>query len=227
MPNRIIKESICTSEEIDSLTPEQEVFFYRLMVNCDDYGLFDGRAKIIASKCYPLKSVDIKLIQEMLSALIQVGLISMYEVDGKPYLTISKWADHQQIRAKRAKYPMPSDGRLIVDDINRNQVIADAPVNQSNPIQSESFPPSGGDDILKDLFSGAKNLGIKPSLIGKAIKEVGEIETMAALEMANGQESPTNAFAASIRNRKARIEAAGDAAEMLKPRRFDPSVLSI
>ena len=42
MPNRIIKESICTSCEIDSLTPEQEVFFYRLIVNCDDYGRMDA-----------------------------------------------------------------------------------------------------------------------------------------------------------------------------------------
>ncbi len=138
MPNRIIKETICTSEEIDSLTPEQEVFFYRLMVNCDDYGLFDGRAKIVSSKCYPLKSLDIECVQSMLNALARVQLISMYEVDGKPYIAISKWSEHQQIRAKRAKFPMPDDGNLIVLDISCNQLPANAPVIQSNPIQSES-----------------------------------------------------------------------------------------
>ena len=31
MPNRIIKESIVSSD-LNELTPEQEVFFYRLMV---------------------------------------------------------------------------------------------------------------------------------------------------------------------------------------------------
>ena len=32
MPNRIIKESICRSEEIDSLSWFEEVLFYRLIV---------------------------------------------------------------------------------------------------------------------------------------------------------------------------------------------------
>lgn len=42
MPNRIIKESICVSESIDSLSWFDEVFFYRLIVNCDDYGRLDA-----------------------------------------------------------------------------------------------------------------------------------------------------------------------------------------
>ena len=36
MPNRVIKESICTSEQIDALTPFEEITFYRLIVNADD-----------------------------------------------------------------------------------------------------------------------------------------------------------------------------------------------
>lgn len=152
MPNRLIKESICTSEEIDSLTPEQEVFFYRLMVNCDDYGLFHGNPKIVASKCYPLKSIDINCIQMMLSALVKVGLISMYEVNGKSYIAISKWSEHQQIRAKKAKYPLPNDGKLISLDINCNQLQAFAPVIQSNPIQIESESESNTSKLKPDGF---------------------------------------------------------------------------
>lgn len=134
MPNRIIKESICTSEEIENLTPEQEVFFYRLMVNVDDYGLLDARPKILASKCFPLKSVDTKKIEAWLQALSDNSLIQRYEVEGLPYLAITKWAAHQQIRAKRPKYPSPDSGSAITC----NQVQANVPVIQSNPIQSES-----------------------------------------------------------------------------------------
>ena len=43
MPNRIIKESVCRSDSIDSLSWFEEVLFYRLIVVCDDYGRFDGR----------------------------------------------------------------------------------------------------------------------------------------------------------------------------------------
>ena len=39
MPNRILKESICTSESLVGLSAEAEVLFYRLIVKADDFGL--------------------------------------------------------------------------------------------------------------------------------------------------------------------------------------------
>ena len=159
MPNRIIKESICTSEEIDLLTPEQEVFFYRLMVVVDDFGLMDARLSILKAKCYPLKSIEINSIQLNLARLQEVGLVKLYQVGGKPYLSITNWAKHQQIRAKRAKYPTPDSGL----EINCNQLKSNAPVIQSNPIQSESNQesnpitpdkPASFDPLALDLPNG-------------------------------------------------------------------------
>lgn len=133
MPNRILKETVCCSEEIDALTPEQEVLFYRLMVVADDYGRHDARPKLLASKCYPLKSIDISFLQSNLQRLHDVGLVQLYEVDAKPYLQFCSWAKHQQIRAKRAKFPGPE----VAPDITCKQAQADVHVNQSNPIQSK------------------------------------------------------------------------------------------
>jgi hypothetical protein len=135
MPNRILKESICTSEEIDCLTEQQEVFFYRLMVACDDYGLMDARPAILKARCYPLKSIDCKRIQIMLDELNRVGLIGLYTSEGRPYLHITNWEKHQSIRAKKPKYPYPQ-----ADDFICKQMQANVPVIQSNPIQSESNP---------------------------------------------------------------------------------------
>lgn len=153
MPNRILKESICTSEEIDQLKPEEEVFFYRLMVVCDDFGLMDARPAILKARCYPLKSTDIKLVQRYLTRLQEIGLVTVYQVNGKPYLHITSWEKHQQIRAKRAKFPMPEEGEEIIC----KQLISNAPVNQSNPIQSESNPnPNPNPNLHEtDLFEAA------------------------------------------------------------------------
>lgn len=160
MPNRIIKESICTSEEIDLLTPEQEVFFYRLMVVVDDFGLMDARLSILKARCYPLKSIDINCMQMNLAALQAVGLIQLYQVNEKPYLSITKWANHQQIRAKRAKYPMPDEG----SDINCNQLITNVPVIQSNPIQSPRKPsPAKADGFV--FKAELLNTGADPVLV--------------------------------------------------------------
>ena len=54
MPNRILKESVCTSDSVNKLSWFEEVLFYRLIVNCDDYGRFDGRVSIIKNRLFPL-----------------------------------------------------------------------------------------------------------------------------------------------------------------------------
>ena len=144
MPNRIIKETICSSEKIDQLGADAECFFYRLIVNCDDFGLLDARPAILKSKCYPLKSIDSKRLQMMLAALAEAGLVELYSVEGRPYLHIKKWDRHQQIRAKRAKYPMPSER----DEITCNQLISDDSNCTRNPIQYNPIQSN-----LKDVKS--------------------------------------------------------------------------
>lgn len=132
MPNRIIKESICTSENIEALSLEAETFFYRLLVRCDDYGRFDGRPTVLRSSCFPLRvdSVNDAMISAWLQELIDAGLVQEYYIDGHPYLQVIKWDKHQQIRAKRSKYP-----EQIADDSNGNHLKSNVPVIQSNPIQ--------------------------------------------------------------------------------------------
>lgn len=105
MPNRILKESICRSEEIDSLSWFEEVLFYRLIVTCDDYGRYDGRAKVIKGTCFPLKDITEKDIDKALNKLASVGLVKVYEVQQKPYLQLVTWGEHQRIRNQKSKYP--------------------------------------------------------------------------------------------------------------------------
>lgn len=145
MPNRIIKESICTSDSIDALTPEEEVFFIRLMVNCDDYGRMDARPDIVRAKCFPLKleKVKGKDIEKWLKSL-QKELIKIYVVNGRPYLQLVTWDNHQQVRAKKSKFPSPdSEGAqlLEVDNIC-NQMISNDDICPRNPIQSLSLSES-------------------------------------------------------------------------------------
>lgn len=108
MPSRIIKESICTSDNLDRLTWFEEVLFYRLIVNCDDYGRMDARAPILRARCFPLKSVTDAQIDKALQSLRSAAMIDLYEVDGRTYLQMRTWEKHQTVRAKRSRYPAPS-----------------------------------------------------------------------------------------------------------------------
>lgn len=143
MPNRILKESICTSSRIDSLSWFEEVLFYRLIVNCDDFGRFDGRTAVIKNRLFPLKDcITLANVEKAIKKLASVGLVCVYSQNGKPFLSLPSWNAHQQIRAKKSKYPGPGDNlcnRMISDDINCNQMQENVPVIQNesntNPIQ--------------------------------------------------------------------------------------------
>lgn len=124
MPNRIIKESICRSDSIDSLSWFEEVLFYRLIVVCDDYGRFDGRPAVVKGSCFPLKDdITKKQIADALEKLSTAGLVRGYEVRGKSFLQLTAWEKHQQIRAKNSKYPAPETpyNQMISDDITRTR----------------------------------------------------------------------------------------------------------
>lgn len=134
MPNRIIKESIRTSESLSELSWLEEVLFYRLIVSCDDYGRFDARPAIIKGTCFPLKTVTDKQITDALNKLATAGIVCLYEVDRKPYLQFLTWEKHQTIRAKKSKYPSPECGIIHEQSSENicNQMHADSHVIQSN-----------------------------------------------------------------------------------------------
>lgn len=158
MPNRILKESICTSDSVDELSWFEEVVFYRLIVNCDDYGRMDGRPKLLRARLFPLKSVTDKQISDAVQSLRTAGIVDLYYVDGRPFLQLRTWDKHQRVRAKQSKYPAPestccqmsaSRGQMSAND---SETLTNAPVIQSNPIQSESKSESNTRDAQFELF---------------------------------------------------------------------------
>lgn len=142
MPNRLIKESICTSENIDRLTAFQETVFYRLIVNCDDYGRMDARPQVLSARLFPLKAIRAAQIKDALRALSSAELVTLYTVNGKPFVQMKTWERHQQIRAHKSKYPAPDDNceQMISNDINCYQMISDDIKCSRNPIQSNPNP---------------------------------------------------------------------------------------
>lgn len=143
MPNRIIKESICTSDSIDQLTPFEETVFIRLMVNCDDFGRFDARPKILSAKLFPLKDIGVEEMRNALSALVNADLVTVYEVDGKPFLHLNSWEKHQQTRATKSKYPAPND-------ITCNQMISDDSKCARIRIRNTLFDNRNSDSLIGD-----------------------------------------------------------------------------
>lgn len=136
MPNRIIKESIHTSEDVNKMTDFQFRLWISLITYVDDYGRGDARPAIIKGACFPLRDrITNKDIDAALNALAGIGCVGLYAVDGKPYLYFPAWESHQSIRNQKSRYPAPEEGnrkQLNAIEINCKQLNAIAPVIQSN-----------------------------------------------------------------------------------------------
>lgn len=108
MPNRIIKESIHESEKINALSDFEFRLWVNLLVYVDDYGRGDARPAVIKGNCFPLRDrIRISDIDAALKHLADTGVVSLYTVDGRPYLYFPTWESHQRIRQKISKFPEP------------------------------------------------------------------------------------------------------------------------
>lgn len=156
MPNRIIKESLCSSEKISSLTDFEFRLWIGLITQADDTGRGDARPAIIKGHIFPLRDrITVKDISGALHGLAAKGCISLYEIDGRSYFWFPSWAKHQRIRDAKPKFPAPPSEELSFQSENSDldqfaatrgdsrQLAATrgeppqlAALIQSNPIQS-------------------------------------------------------------------------------------------
>lgn len=143
MPNRILYEKVCVSETLAMLSGDEERFFYRLLVQCDDYGRFDARPLVLRARCFALQlgSVSDADVQAWLSALERVGLVLLYSHEGRPYLEIATWATYQQTRAKRSKYPDPRVSASICKQMQADVNIG-ARIRYPESLSENRYPES-------------------------------------------------------------------------------------
>ena len=162
MGNRILKESICTSSEIDALSWFEETFFYRLLVTVDDYGIYRADPLLLAHILFPRKeNVTRKMVEEALKHLEEQNLIRRYTVGGDPYLYILTWNKHQRLRNSTRKYPGPDEADT---EIPRETEMPGDPENPEKPEKQEPAKPEQPECTEPAVISLPLNDGTEYSL---------------------------------------------------------------
>lgn len=106
---RTIKPEFFTSEAIASLPIAARLTFIGLWTHADDYGRLVDNPRIIKGAIWPLDDdvtpTDISLHIHLLADL---GMLVRYEVEGRRYLHVCNWDEHQKMNRKAsAKHPAP------------------------------------------------------------------------------------------------------------------------
>lgn len=152
MPNRILKQTICTSPNLNTLSMGAENFFYRLIVQCDDFGRYYANLSILRAHCFPLRLDHITdaLVGEWLTELVNADLLFVY--DQGRHLQMTNWRKHQSPRATTSRFPNPTPDEIDSAQMhatarNRTQPLASAPVfvfvNENESVNgNESYAPA-------------------------------------------------------------------------------------
>lgn len=197
------------SEQIDALTPLEEITFYRLLVNCDDYGCFDAREKVVKSRLFPLRDLSTEDVRRILARLAEVGLLQLYEVDGKPYLNVCKWSEHQRVRVSVHKYPLPQSAascgelRQVAANGGKKRLESESESYIESESLSESFI---ADDAAREIqnehnrvLDAAEDAGFKVSNSARAqllrlYAEYGLAKMLAGFESCVKHSAPNLAY---------------------------------
>lgn len=139
-----MKESICCSDTLRELSWFEYALFTKLIVLADDYGIYDGRVPLIRARAF---SMDLDRVSEGevalgLDSLERAGLILRYVAGGKPYLRLVGWDEHQNVRAKRSKYPMEQDEHTP------------EPENGEEKKENSEQTPGESDDRIRQCSAG-------------------------------------------------------------------------
>lgn len=106
---RTIKPSFFASEDVSVLPMRARLTWIGLWTQCDDEGRTKDNAKLIKAAVWPLDNVTLRDIEEDLATLAVRGRIVRYEVDGKRYLAITNWREHQKInKPTPSRIPPPT-----------------------------------------------------------------------------------------------------------------------
>lgn len=108
---RTIKPSFFQSEDVSALPLRARLTWIGLWTHCDDHGRTEDNARLIKARIWPLDDVNLRDIEDDLITLAAHGRIVRYDVDGRRYLEIVNWSEHQSInRPSKSRIPPPGAG---------------------------------------------------------------------------------------------------------------------
>jgi len=92
---RIIDSRIRKSLSFSALTYRQRDLWHGLITVADDQGRTLALPAIVRSEVWPYDEINVSEVQEDLSALVDQGMIYIYQVKNKPVLQVVNWWRYQ------------------------------------------------------------------------------------------------------------------------------------
>lgn len=145
---RSIKPEACTSETLSELPREVCWSFALLWTHCDDEGRHRADPRIIRAALYPMRDdvTNVSMAGE-LDLMETAGLICVYTgCDGKTYLHIPSWDDHQHIQRPTPSKLPPCRAHEPESECRKHGLVCG-----SEPSTTAAAEPVTSDDDLSGM----------------------------------------------------------------------------
>lgn len=149
---RTIKPEFFTSEDIVSITPLARLFYVSLWCEADREGRLEWKPKTFKLRYLPGDDCSVDALGQ---ELIDIGLVRLYEVDGKVYAEIPSFTKHQIINNRESESQIPA--RVMhASNTRKPRVLAEGKERKgkegdSAEPQSDSPPPSAPPAVVVEI----------------------------------------------------------------------------
>ena len=116
---RTIKPEFWSSGDIAALPVEDRLLYVGLWSYVDDNGVGRGEERLIQTALFPFDDFSEGSVRTHggLMHLHAAGLVTLYEVDGRPYVYVNTWDRHQKInRPSKSRYPRPDAENAVLTE---------------------------------------------------------------------------------------------------------------
>lgn len=123
---------VLENDGLTRLSMPAEVFFLRLTNAVDRYGCFDARPGMLRGRLYALQldAVTNDNMAAWLTECVNAGLVTLYQVNGLPYLQIAGYK--RRVGSHKSPYPEPPLPQVATDVRESNEDVANEEDRQQN-----------------------------------------------------------------------------------------------
>ena len=155
----MISKSISTSTRLSEVSNFAKLLFTWIIPHCDDFGHLDANPKIVKAIVIPLLDEGATDVGNALGELKEKGLLRFYTADGREYLEIDKWDDHQTFKTDRPLMqhsPLPDDewgtgNQMETKRKPKGNIARLSEVKRSEVKRSEEKDPLASAEYLKKV----------------------------------------------------------------------------
>lgn len=187
---RTIKPEFFKSETLELCEDFTKLLFIGLWTYVDDDGRGVYNARLIRGELFPLRdSLSLDELELHMQALVDAGLVAIYEVDGRRYLWVRAWREHQKVnRPTASKLPAPSEENLLPGQ----GLLVKSSVKDHGGLTEDSRQERKGTGKGKEQGTGIASVGKfsedsrKQDLLWEAVMWVCRIDTAKITPSARG-----------------------------------------